>query len=269
MIPKPLLRTARRLYRAIVSNHKLDVAAFIATEQQRNPRYADPKCLTKHEFKAFSQGGEDGIIAEIFRRIGMTNRTFLEVGVEDGLECNTACLLAQGWTGLWVEGSARCGDRIRARFSSLLESQQLRLENRMIGPGDLDALIQANALPQDLDLLSIDVDSIEFWLWQGLKQARPRVLVIEYNAHVPAHVSWTQPQDKPRKFDFPGVGASLKALELLGLEKGYELVGCGFTGCNAFFVRTDLAGDHFLRPSTAEQHFEPLRDFLIQAHEVE
>lgn len=269
MIPKPLLRIAQRFYRAIVSGHKLNVAAFTASELARNPRYADPKCLTQHEFKVFSQGGEDGIIAEIFRRIGTTNQTFVEVGVEDGLECNTACLLAQGWSGLWIEGSVRCGERIRTRFATLMEKAQLRLENRMISPADLDALIQSHALPEEPDLLSIDVDSIDYWLWQGLKRSRPRVVVIEYNAHVPAHISWWQPLEKPRAFDFPGVGASLKALELLGQEKGYQLVGCGFTGCNAFFVRSDLAKDLFLRPATAEQHFEPLRDFLIQPHVVE
>ena len=59
-------------------------------------------------------------------------------------------------------------------------------------------------------------------------------------------------------------GASLKALTILGAKKGYELVGCNFGGTNAFFVRRDLLADHFRRPFTAENHFEPVRYFLYR-----
>ena len=34
------------------------------------PRYADPKRLHRHELQVFSQNGEDGVLMEIFRRIG-------------------------------------------------------------------------------------------------------------------------------------------------------------------------------------------------------
>jgi hypothetical protein len=40
---------------------------------------------------------------------------------------------------------------------------------------------------------------------------------------------------------------------------GYALVGCNFTGVNAFFVREDLCGDRFAQPFTAENHYEPTR----------
>ena len=70
------------------------------------PRYADPKRLLRHGFKVYSQHDEDGIIQEIFRRIGTTNRTFVEFGVEAGTECNSVKLLIEGWRGLWIEASA-------------------------------------------------------------------------------------------------------------------------------------------------------------------
>jgi hypothetical protein len=59
-------------------------------------------------------------------------------------------------------------------------------------------------------------------------------------------------------------GASLKALEKLGVDKGYRLVGCSLSGVNAFFVRDDLCGDHFHAPYTAEEHYEPPRYFLCR-----
>jgi hypothetical protein len=54
-------------------------------------------------------------------------------------------------------------------------------------------------------------------------------------------------------------GASLEALVRLGREKGYRVVGCNYAGANAFFVRADVAGNHFLDPATAEEHYEPPR----------
>lgn len=40
---------------------------------------------------------------------------------------------------------------------------------------------------------------------------------------------------------------------------GYNLVGCGFSGANAFFVRADSSGNKFHAPFTAEKHYEPPR----------
>ena len=61
------------------------------------PRHADPKRLLRHGFKIYSQNDEDGIIQEIFRRIGAGSRTFVEFGVATGFECNTVKLLIEGW----------------------------------------------------------------------------------------------------------------------------------------------------------------------------
>src|SRR5438045_9724061 len=53
-----------------------------------------------------SMQGEDGHILHIFSQIGVTNREFIEIGIQDGLECNTANLTFNfGWGGLLVEGS--------------------------------------------------------------------------------------------------------------------------------------------------------------------
>ena len=49
----------------------------------------------------------------------------------------------------------------------------------------------------------------------------------------------------------------------LGRRKGYRLVGCNFAGANAFFVRDDVARDHFLEPATADEHYEPPRSFFM------
>ena len=62
-----------------------------------------PLCLHAFEQQVCSQNGEDGVTAEIFRRIGHGQRVFAEIGVGDGVENNTAFCHSRGWTGFWFD----------------------------------------------------------------------------------------------------------------------------------------------------------------------
>ena len=77
------------------------------TDELEKPRNAEPKRLLRYGFKTFSQNDEDGIIQEIFRRIGPSNRKFVEFGVQNGFECTSAKLLVEGWRGLWIEAGTQ------------------------------------------------------------------------------------------------------------------------------------------------------------------
>ncbi len=74
--------------------------------------YQDDKCLIKYGQKIYSQNEEDGIIREIFNRIGTSNKMFVEFGIGDGLENNTLALLLSGWKGLWIDGSSSSVNKI-------------------------------------------------------------------------------------------------------------------------------------------------------------
>ena len=69
--------------------------------------------MAKYGYRQRSQNDEDGIIEEIFRRLGIENGTFCEIGVENGLECNSLYLLHKGWRGVWVDGGAERAVRER------------------------------------------------------------------------------------------------------------------------------------------------------------
>ena len=108
------------------------------------------------------------------------------------------------------------------------------------------------------DLLSIDVDRNTYYIWRALRERRPRVVVVEYNATFPPSDEWVVAYDPAKGWNSSSYfGASLKSYELLGRELGYTLVGCGLAGTNAFFVRSDLVTDRFEPPFTAEHHYEP------------
>ncbi len=229
----------------------------------KNPKYDNPKKLNRYEFKVFSQAGEDGIISEIFNRIGTTNKFFVEFGVGNGLENNSAYLLVKGWQGYWIEGSERFCQSIRQSFEDLIANQQLTLKNTFITGENIEDLFRKGNVPTELDLLSIDIDGNDYWVWQAITNYRPRVVILEYNAIYPPESSWVMQYNPSHQWKYNShMGSSLKALEKLGHQKGYKLVACSFSGVNAFFVREDLLADHFCSPFSAENHYEPARYFL-------
>ncbi len=227
-------------------------------------RLADPLSLARFEQQVCSQTGEDGVINEIFRRIGTTDRFFVEFGVEDGLENNTHYLLHRGWSGFWIEGNPVACETIESNFAGSIADGKLRVRNAFITSENIESLFGDADIPTEFDLLSIDIDGNDYWVWSAIKKFRPRVVVIEYNAHYLADHSWIMPYDPNHRWSSTSYyGASLKALEHLGLEKGYRLVGCSLTGLNAFFVREDLAGELFPMNRSAEYHYQPLRGYLV------
>lgn len=230
-----------------------------------------PRRLEHYGFKVYSQNDEDGIIEEIFARIGTTKGTFCEIGVENGLECNSLYLLHKGWRGAWLEGNPAQQQAIEQRFGSLMKHKRLGLGVGMIGPGNLQSAIERtfSALGLDLadmDFLSIDIDGMDIYLLEALP-CRPKALCVEYNAKFPPPLNKRpvfDPAYRWRGTDY--MGASLVALAEAAKDKGYSLVGTNLTGANAFFVRDDLLGGGFEPPFTAEALYNPPRYYLWANH---
>ena len=269
-ILKNLKKFMRRFRAGNVQAH-LDMSAmksilideYIEKHVHTGTKYQDPRRLARFEYQVYSQNGEDGIIEEIFRRIGVTNKFFVELGVQNGLECNTTNLLVNGWSGYWVEGSRDCVEQLSRTFSELISKGVLRIRNAFIVAENISSLLKSASIEKEFDLLSIDIDGNDYWVWKALADYAPRAVVIEYNAMFRSNVKWVMKYNPDHVWTGTSYfNASLKSLELLGEQKGYKLVACNFTGANAFFVREDLICDKFCSPFTAENHYEPIRYHL-------
>jgi hypothetical protein len=230
-------------------------------ELEQHPRYGDPRRLLRYAFQVNSQSGEDGILYEIFRRIGTSDRVFVEMGLGDGLESNTAFLIALNWRGYWIDSNGAFSRTLAGRG---IGADRVRCSVTSVTRENAAPLLKSLGVPPEFDLLSLDIDQNTYYVWEGLREYRPRVVVIEYNAALPADLDWKVAYDAQRSWDgTQNFGASLKALERLGRDLGYVLVGCDLAGTNAFFVRGDLAGEKFAAPFTAENHYEPVRYALL------
>jgi hypothetical protein len=235
---------------------------YLASLKAGAPRYTDSKRLICHGFQVNSQNEEDGMIAEVFRRVGTTDKVFVEIGVGDGSENNTAFLLGNGWTGFWLDGDVRFLETI-SRHGRELPS--VLGWAGMISEENAVPVLSKLGVPESFDLLSVDIDHSTYHVWATLgRKFKPRVVVAEYNATLPASTEWVAPKAPDVTWDGTmRFGGSLKSFELLGAQLGYSLVGCDLIGANAFFVRDDLVGDHFCKPFTSENHYEPARYFAI------
>jgi hypothetical protein len=212
--------------------------------------------INRYERKWSSQNGEDGILHEIFRRIGATAPFFVEFGVEDGRECNTAALVRAGWNGMMIEGDPQ---KFAALSVTYADAPAVRLVNAYVTAENIAGLFAANGVPTELDLLSIDIDGNDYWVWEALAAYRPRVVVIEYNATHPPPERWVMTYDPAHRWgDDTYYGAGLASLAALGARLGYALIGTEVRGVNAFFVREDvLPATGFPRLGAAEAYHPP------------
>jgi len=253
-----LIRTEQHLGFIAGILARQELAAVLA-----DPRYADPLRLERSGFRVHSQYDEDGIISEIFRRIGEQSRLFVEFGSGNGSENCTGFLLMQGWRGLWIDAGESNLTNVERMWAAEIGRGQLVARRAFITVDTIDAIIREAGFAGEIDLLSVDLDGNDYHVLKKIEVVAPRAICVEYNGNFPPHVAWTQARDDGHMFDGVDyrVGASLKALEQLLSDRGYALVGCSLAGVNAFFVRKDLAEGKFAQPFTAENHYNPWRSF--------
>src|SRR3972149_8264783 len=126
---------------------------YISKELRENRRFQDKKRLNKYECQFFSQFGEDGIINELFARIGTTNKFFAEIGAGEGMENNTTNLLINNWKGVWVEYDLQLVKLINKYFFSFIKSKKLIVKNTFVTSKNIENLFKTVKIPRELDLL--------------------------------------------------------------------------------------------------------------------
>ena len=197
------------------------------------------------ELQFYSQTNEDGIILYLFSKIGTVNKRFVEIGVGDGIECNTANLiLNHRWDGVLIDShqSIESGARF---YTTCYRTRQRppKIGRAWVTAENVNDLIgEVCELKGEVDLFSIDIDGMDYWVWKALSCISPRVAVIECNSDLGPNASVAVPYNPRFVWDqsSKNVGMSLMALVNLGRKKGYHLVGRNRYGFNAFFVRDDI-----------------------------
>lgn len=177
-----------------------------------------------------SQFGEDGIVDEIFKRIGVEHSCCVEFGAWDGKYLSNTWNLwhSKGWASILIEGDKEKYLLLEKEVASFEKVKAVNAFVSTAGKDSLDTILTGYGVPTNFDLLSIDIDGDEYYIFQGLKKYVPRVVIIEYNPTIPPEFDIVQ---SPGEY----FGASVLALTNLAKTKGYSLVCCTETNC--FFIR--------------------------------
>jgi hypothetical protein len=218
-------------------------------------------------FRVYSQYEEDGLLLYIFAAVGFGSKRVVEICAGDGRECMaTNLIINHQFDGLLFDGNDKRVTAGRQFFASHKDTfwRPPSFQRAWITVENVNALLVEQGFQGEIDLLSLDLDGIDYWIWKALDVVRPRVCVFETNNIIPSSLSLTVPYsdefdsswDKPDpEREFRSV--SLRALTKLSQKKGYRLIGAHRHGFNVFFIREDLATNIFPTITVDQVHDNP------------
>jgi hypothetical protein len=199
------------------------------------------------EFKVFSQSGEDGVIQWLIHNIPIQSKRFIEFGVQNYTESNTRFLLMHdNWSGLIMDGSQENMDYVKQ--DNICWMHDLKPVPAFITAENINTLIRDNGFDGEVGILSIDIDGNDYWVWKAISCVQADIVICEYNSRFGSERAVTIPYD-PNFYRTEAhssnlyFGASIRALTLLGQQKGYALVYGNEIGSNLFFIRRELLND--------------------------
>jgi hypothetical protein len=201
--------------------------------------------ISETGFRCFSQFEEDGMLLFVFSILGMENKTFVEIGADDGVNSNAANLYFNfGWRGLFVDGnpkSIRRGKKFYAKYPHPWFYQPQFVCSKVTRE-NINPLLKKAGIQGEIGLLSIDIDGNDYWIWDAITSIDPKVVVIEThiefgmeNIVVPYDPNYRYPGKHPLYN-----GASPVAMQKLGAKKGYRLIGANALGFNFIFIKDTL-----------------------------
>lgn len=200
-------------------------------------------------FRKYSQFEEDGILLYIFSLITPVNQTCVEICAGMGRECNVANLIINhGWWGHLFDGNdsnVKAGKDFFARHrdTSLYPP---RFTKAWVTAENVDDLIAQSGARGPIDLLSLDIDGVDYWVWKAITVIEPQVVVCETQNAIPPDKALTIPYDPDFVWQSNSYfGASLAAMCKLGKQKGYRLIGTNRFGFNAFFMKAGVGEAFF------------------------
>lgn len=202
--------------------------------------------LDETGFRVFSQFEEDGKLLYIFSIIGMDNKTFLEIGSDDGINSNCANLHFNfGWHGLFIDGNPKAIKRGKKFYSKYPHpwNYSPKFVCSKVTRENINQIIAQAGFNGEIGLLSIDIDGYDYWIWDALGVVSPQVVIIETHNEF-GYEDIVVPYDP--NYSFPGKhpvyhGASPIAMTNLAHQKGYRLVGANDMGFNFIFIKNGLA----------------------------
>jgi FkbM family methyltransferase len=228
------------------------VAQKLLVQQFRTLAAADKDLLPSFAdvgFRKYSQFEEDGILLFIFALVPPLNRKCVEICAGSGRECMAANLIVNhGWWGYLFDGNEHNVRAGRQFFSSSPDTffEPPQYTQAWITAENVNDSIAKSGVSGPIDLLSLDMDGMDYWVWKAISVIQPQVVVCETHNQIPPDKALTVPYDPAFQCESEDFrSASLAAMNKLAIEKGYRLIGTHRFGFNAFFMKNGVGEAYF------------------------
>jgi hypothetical protein len=206
---------------------------------------------TYHKYckNIYSQNGEDGILDQLLKELNILGGTFCEFGASDGITSSNTYNLIQNheFSGIAIECDFHKYQKCCANYANFSNVQVFHgLVDYKNVMRNLDSWLKKGKMHPDFDILSIDIDSEDYFVWEDLNEFSPKIVIIETNPYrdpvfeeLHAHPSREYNIDLLKSWQPERVacGSSFISILRLGISKGY--IPVSYTG-NLTFVRKDL-----------------------------
>jgi hypothetical protein len=229
-------------------------------------------------FRIFSQFDEDGILLFLLAVVGRGPGIFVDIGAGDGVTASNCANLALnlGFYGVMIDANAKKVEGAQQFYARHPDTSQYPPRSRcaMVTRANVNSLILDAGIQGEIDVLSIDIDGNDYWVWEAIDCIQPRIVVVEVHVEF-GNRSIVVPYDDNFRWQSARspyyAGASATAMTKLAAGLGYRLVGGNRYGFNAFYLRNDLGIDAIptmhveellSHPRTAEREmlFEGIKD---------
>ena len=202
--------------------------------------------LNNYYSTVYSQSGEDGIIQKIFSTLNIERGWYCEFGATDGMVyCNTRNLREKDWKGVLIEGNANHFSSLKQNLKNFNDTFLLNEFISFENGSRIDDLLKKTPIPNDFDFLSIDIDGNDLWIWDSIKNYKPKVVMVEYNSNFSSTESLCIKYDALHRHELDAYySATVGAYKKIADSKGYKLVGYTL-GLNLIFCREDLSSPFY------------------------
>jgi len=219
------------------------------------------KDIDQTNYKVFSQNGEDGIIQYLIKTLKLNHIKFVEIGTEDYSESNTRYIFqTMRCDGLIIDPLKNLETIVRKNIPEFWKNK-LTIINKFVTPENINSLLDNNNFQNNIDLFSLDIDGIDYWIIKKLKKNISKIFVAEYNPYFGPDLEITVPNINNfnrTSYHHSNLcwGVSLKSLIKIMIEKNYTFVGSNDLRNNAFFVSNDHIDKIKIKKLNLENLFE-------------
>ena len=196
-----------------------------------------------HPLNIFTKNNEDGILLSIIKEVSCDNKIFMDIGSNDCINSNCANLaFHHKWNGYFIDGNKQVLNRGKYIYEKHFPDARNLFEftHAIVSVENINKIIAQQVGSKKVDLLCIDLDGNDYFIWDAINVIDPKIVVVEVQVEKgnSEYIPENNCEFELYESNVPK-GASPLSMVKLAHKKGYELVSVNKGAFNLFFVKKE------------------------------